>query len=78
MAVVPKNAYSSYDQLKGKAERRAKKMLYEYVTGLDLGEYDGDSDNDTGRRRVEDAEVVQQNEPAPNQPEPGEPEKMQI
>lgn len=42
-AVVPKNAYSSYDQLKGKAERRAKKMLYEYVTGLDLGENDGDS-----------------------------------
>jgi len=78
MAVVPKNAYSSYDQLKGKAERRAKKMLYEYVTGLDLGEYDGDSDNDTGRRRVEDAEVVQQNEPAPNQPEPGETEKVEI
>ena len=42
-AVMPKNNYSSYDQLKGKAERRAKKMLYEYVTGLDLGENDGDS-----------------------------------
>lgn len=55
-AVVPKNAYSSYDQLKGKAERRAKKMLYEYVTGLDLGENDGDSVT------VENAESVQYEE----------------
>jgi hypothetical protein len=39
-AVVPKTSYSSYDQLKGKAERRAKKTLYEYITGLDLGEND--------------------------------------
>nr|WP_320022060.1 hypothetical protein [uncultured Draconibacterium sp.] len=45
-AVVPKNAYSSYDQLKGKAERRAKKVLYEYVTGLDMGENDGDGVKD--------------------------------
>lgn len=42
-AVVPKTTYSSYDQLKGKGERRAKKMLYEYITGLDLGENDGET-----------------------------------
>ena len=42
MAVTPKTSYSSYDQQKGKSERRAKKDLYEYLTGLDLGEDDGD------------------------------------
>lgn len=46
MAVVAKNQYSSYDQIKGKAERRAKKQLFEYVTGNDLGDGDaGDDDN---------------------------------
>jgi hypothetical protein len=40
MATVPKDSWSSYDQLKGKAERRAKKVLYEYLTGLDLGDAD--------------------------------------
>ena len=60
-AVVPKNNYSSYDQLKGKAERRAKKMLYEYVTGLDLGENDGDSINST-ENKVEDTESSQYEE----------------
>lgn len=43
IAVVPKTAYSSYDQQKGKAERRAKKALFEYLTGIDLGEADTDS-----------------------------------
>lgn len=46
VAVVKKDTYSSYDQLKGKAERRAKKALYEYVTGLDLGEDDGSGTDD--------------------------------
>ena len=59
-AVVPKNAYSSYDQLKGKAERRAKKMLYEYVTGLDLGENDGDSVG-YSNNKVEDVNFVDLN-----------------
>lgn len=63
MAVVPKNAYSSYDQLKGKAERRAKKMLYEYVTGLDLGENDGETIHSPEKRRVEEAEIITQTEP---------------
>ena len=43
VATVPKDSFSSYDQLKGKAERRAKKALYEYLTGCDLGDADEDS-----------------------------------
>lgn len=38
IAVVPKTAFASYDQQRGKAEKRAKKALFEYLTGLDLGE----------------------------------------
>lgn len=45
IAMVKKDLYSSYDQLKGKAERRAKKALYEYVTGCDLGEGDAGENN---------------------------------
>lgn len=40
MTCVKKDDYSSADQLKGKAERRGKKVLYEYLTGCDLGEAD--------------------------------------
>ena len=43
MEYVPKDSFSSYDQMKGKAERRAKKALYEYLTGCDLGDADEDS-----------------------------------
>ena len=39
-ANVKKDDYSSMDQIKGKAERRAKKVLYEYLTGIDFGEGD--------------------------------------
>lgn len=42
VATVKKDAYSSPDQLRGKAERRAKKALYEYITGLDLGDADNE------------------------------------
>jgi hypothetical protein len=42
-ATVKKDQYSSYDQLRGKAERRAKKALYEYITGCDFGDADEDS-----------------------------------
>lgn len=55
-AVVKKDAYSSYDQLKGKAERRAKKALYEYLTGIDLG--DADTDDGGTNTRTVDAEAV--------------------
>lgn len=42
-ATPKKDGYSSLDQLKGKAERKAKKCLYEYLTGTDLGDADEDS-----------------------------------
>lgn len=41
-ATVKKDSYSSHDQLRGKAERKAKKTLYEYITGCDLGDADPD------------------------------------
>lgn len=40
ICTVKKDTYSSHDQLRGKAERRAKKVLYEYITGCDLGDAD--------------------------------------
>ena len=40
VATVKKDSYSSPDQLRGKAERRAKKALYEYITGCDFGDAD--------------------------------------
>ncbi len=43
IATVKKDDYSSPDQLRGKAERRAKKALYEYITGCDFGDADEDS-----------------------------------
>lgn len=42
-APVKKDNYSSLDQIMGKAERKAKKALYEYITGCDLGDADEDS-----------------------------------
>lgn len=49
VATVKKDSYSSADQLRGKAERRAKKALYEYITGCDFGDADENSSH------VEDA-----------------------
>ncbi len=43
VATVKKDSYSSHDQLRGKAERRAKKALYEYITGCDFGDADEQS-----------------------------------
>lgn len=43
VATPKKNQFSSLDQLQGKAERKAKKSLYEYLTGIDLGDADEDS-----------------------------------
>ena len=40
-AQLKKTDYTGIDQLKGKAERRAKKALFEYLIGCDLG--DGDT-----------------------------------
>ena len=39
-ANVKRDSYSSIDQIKGKAERKAKKVLYEFITGVDLGDAD--------------------------------------
>ncbi|MCE5332717.1 MAG: hypothetical protein LLF95_11345 [Bacteroidales bacterium] len=40
IATVKKDSFSSHDQLRGKAERNAKKKLYEYITGCDFGDAD--------------------------------------
>jgi hypothetical protein len=39
-ATVKKDSFSSHDQLRGKAERRGKRALYEYITGCDFGDAD--------------------------------------
>lgn len=62
VANVKKDAFSSYDQLKGKAERRAKKALYEYLTGCDLGDADEDSATPIDARRAERAANANQGE----------------
>lgn len=43
IATVKKDDNSSHDQLRGKAERKAKKALYEYITGCDFGDADEQS-----------------------------------
>ena len=43
IATVKTDDYSSHDQLRGKAERKAKKALYEYITGCDFGDADEQS-----------------------------------
>lgn len=57
-ATVPKDQWSSYDQLKGKAERRAKKKLFEFLTGIDMGDADA---NNPGVIDA-DAEIIDQTE----------------
>lgn len=49
------DAFSSVDQLRGKAERRIKKQIFENVTGMDFG--DADSENITFEEAK--AEVVE-------------------
>lgn len=58
VATVKKDENSSPDQLRGKAERRAKKALYEYITGCDFGDADEDSS------RTVDVEAVEIKEQA--------------
>lgn len=61
---VKKDSYSSYDQLKGKAEKRGKKALYEFLTGIDLGDNDGDYqeaqvvDEKTKEMKVEKTKII--------------------
>jgi len=57
IATVKKDNYSSHDLLRGKAERRAKKALYEYITGCDLGdaeEYSSYEDVTPPQKTIED------------------------
>lgn len=54
VAVVKKDDFSSPDQISGKAERRAKKVLYEYLTGCDLG----DADENSGKVVEQSAEII--------------------
>lgn len=58
VATVKKDDYSSPDQLRGKAERRAKKALYEYITGCDFGE----ADENSGTVDIKHEEVVNKTE----------------
>jgi hypothetical protein len=77
---IKKDSYSSYDQLKGKAERRAKKALYEYITGVDLG--DGDDAQEatvveTTHRNSNDKPIMQQESTDTEFEQQGEPEQKQ-
>lgn len=58
IATIKKDSYSSLDQILGKADRKAKKALYEYITGCDYGDADEQSsmpgiDDQTGTSAVE-------------------------
>lgn len=50
VATIKKDSYSSMDQILGKAERKAKKALFEYITGCDFG----DADEQSGMPGVDD------------------------
>lgn len=66
-ATVKKDGYSSMDQIKGKAERQAKKKLYEYLTGCDFGDADEDSsmpEDQTGTAAVESKKEEMRKNPA--------------
>lgn len=63
VATVKKDDFSSPDQLRGKAERRAKKALYEYITGCDLGDADEDSSTPIDTAYTEIQENANQGKP---------------
>lgn len=71
VCVCKKDAYSSDDALRGKAERKAKKALYEFITGIDIGDADETSAQQievsdaatSDRNRIIDG--VQQESPLP-------------
>lgn len=50
VATIKKDSYSSMDQILGKAERKAKKALFEYITGCDFG----DADEQSGMPGIDD------------------------
>lgn len=57
---IKKDGYSSMDQILGKAERKAKKALFEFITGCDYGDADENSsvpDDQTPTETVIQAKV---------------------
>ncbi|MBO8467188.1 MAG: hypothetical protein IAB99_05425 [Bacteroidetes bacterium] len=56
IATIKKDSYSSMDQILGKAERKAKKALFEYITGCDFG----DADEQSGMPDIDDQTSTQQ------------------
>jgi len=67
VTTVKKDSYSSLDLLRGKAERRAKKALYEYITGCDFGDADEFSSYEDLTPRATTQQVVNQPEPEKEQ-----------
>lgn len=65
IATVKKDSYSSADQLRGKAERRAKKSLYEYLTGCDFGDADEESSQPVNAAQTQISMPAQGMQPAP-------------
>jgi len=75
-ATVKKDSCSSHDLLRGKAERRAKKALYEYITGCDFGDADEFSSYEDVTPRMNPRQIISQPEPdQPQQPEITQPQK---
>lgn len=70
VATVKKDDYSSPDQLRGKAERRAKKALYEYITGCDFGDADDESSTPIDTTYTEIKGNANQGAPIEIKPEP--------
>ena len=58
--VIPKKGNENYDVLAGKANKRIKQALYEYLTGTDWGYSDDEIV----------VEAAANNRPAPQQPQP--------
>ncbi len=72
VATVKKDTYSSSDQLRGKAERYAKKRLFEYITGIDYGDADENSsvvdvDYLEIKQRKNEENIINQSEPETKQ-----------
>ena len=57
VVTLKKDAYSTHDNLRGKADRRAKKVLYEYITGCDFGDADEFSSR-VDSSKIQDAKTV--------------------
>lgn len=76
-ATVRRDQYASYDQLRGKAERRAKKALYEYLTGTDYGDADEMSSRTIDTSFVDMSHAAAANQGTPIEIKPAEPAATQ-